>query len=379
MARRAPRRKSHPSKAPQPPVAPRVAPPAAPVSPPAPAAAPAPPETHAAAPAPTAPRTELWIGVALACATVALYWPVHRYDFVNYDDVDYVRRNAPVLAGLTVDSIRWAFTTLYAGFWIPLTWLSFMIDTQLYGTNAGGFHVTNLLLHAISTVLLFVLLSRATGRRWPSAFVAALFALHPLHVESVAWVTERKDVLSTVFLMLTLWVYGRYVARPTLARYLVTLVVLTLGLMAKPMLTTLPLLLLLLDLWPLRRFTGLPPGRLVLEKLPFLALSVAAGLTTMFAGNHIVATAPFAGVPIVARLGNACLSYVLYLVQMVWPSGLAALYPDPGPPAAWRAGGAALILIALTLLALREAGRRPWLTVGWLWYALALVPVSGLV
>lgn len=353
---------------------------------PSPAAAPAKARDVAAATAGssqvsagTVARADLWLALLLAALTIALYWPVHTYDFVNYDDVDYVVQNAPVRAGLTPASVTWAFSALYVGFWIPLTWLSFMADAQLYGANAGGFHVTNVFLHVASTLLLFVLLTRATGRRWPSAFTACLFAIHPLHVESVAWVTERKDVLSTLFLLLTLASYGRYAARPAAGRYLLTLLVFVLGLMAKPMLTTVPLLLLVVDFWPLRRFSGLPPARLLLEKLPFLALAVAAGLLTMFAGNHIVAHAPLEGVAIGDRVASALESYALYLAKAVWPSGLAPLYPDLVPTPAWSAVLAALSLAAITAVALAMRARRPYLIAGWLWYVVALVPVSGLV
>ena len=324
-------------------------------------------------------RSDAPVALLLALATLLLYWPVHGYDFVNLDDVDYVRRNAPVLAGLTLASVRWAFTTLWTSFWMPLTWLSFMVDSQLYGTGPGGYHVTNVLLHVASTILVFLLLARATGRRGPSAFVAGLFALHPLHVESVAWVTERKDVLSTLFMLLTLWCYGRWVARRSAARYLVTLLVFVLGLMAKPMFTTAALLLLVLDLWPLRRFSGVPPVGLLVEKIPFLALALPFAMVTMLAGHHVVARAELTDVPIAARFASACESYLTYLVRTAWPSGLAVLYPEHLPPPLWRTGLAALGLVTVTGVALAAARRRPWVTAGWLWYVVALVPVSGIV
>ena len=325
------------------------------------------------------PRRDALVALCLALATVLLYWPVHAYDFVNLDDVDYIRRNVPVLAGLTLASVRWAFTTLWTSFWMPLTWLSFMVDSQLYGTGAGGYHVTNVLLHAASTVVVFVLLVRATGECWPSAFVAGLFALHPLHVESVAWVTERKDVLSTLVMLLTLGCYGRWVARPTAGRYLVTLVVFVLGLMAKPMFTTGAVLLLVVDLWPLRRFRGLPPVRLLVEKVPFVVLAVPFAMVTMLAGRHVVAPGELTDIPLAARLAAVCESYVTYLARTFWPSGLAVLYPEHLPPPLWQTALAALGLLAVTGFALAEARGRPWLTAGWLWYVLALVPVSGIV
>ncbi len=326
-------------------------------------------------------RVDLGIAILLVAVTVALYWPVHGFDFINFDDVDYVRGNTPVRAGLTLASLEWAFTTLRGSFWIPLTWLSYMVDSQVYGTGAGGYHATNVLLHATSTVLLFEVLRRATGRRWPSALVACLFAVHPVHVESVAWVTERKDTLSTVFLMLTLWSYGAYAARPTVGRYLITVLVFACGLMSKPMLITVPFLLLLVDLWPLGRLRDVPPGRLLLEKLLFLMLAVPSALVAMASGHHldVDAHAPLAGIAIGERLANASESYVLYLWKTVWPTGLGVLYPDPGPPPPWRAALAALALVAMTLFAIRMADRRPWLTAGWLWYVVALLPVSGIV
>ncbi len=320
----------------------------------------------------------MWLAVVLAIVTIALYWPVHGYDFINFDDVDYVRANPPVLAGLTLASVRWAFTSLLGSFWIPLTWLSFMLDSQLYGTGAGGYHVTNALLHVASSVLLFEILRRATGQPWPSAFVAGLFALHPLHVESVAWVTERKDVLSTLFLFLTLAAYGAYAARPTMRRYLLTLLVFVLGLMAKPMLVTLPILLLAVDLWPLDRFPRTPLRRLLVEKIPFLVLSVPAAIVTMSSGGHLDVSAPLAGVPIGPRLLNACENYVVYLVRTIWPSGLCVLYPEYDAPA-WRAVLAGLALAAATVLALRMARRRPYVIAGWVWYLVALAPLVGMV
>jgi tetratricopeptide (TPR) repeat protein len=341
------------------------------------ASPPKPPEADRSVGAVTS-RVDRWIAVLLAAVTIVLYWPVHDYGFINFDDVDYVRSNGPVLAGLTLASVKWAFTSLLGSFWIPLTWLSFMLDSQLYGTGAGGYHVTNALLHVASSVLLFEILRRATGEPWPSVFVAGLFALHPLHVESVAWVTERKDVLSTLFLFLTLAAYGAYAARPTLRRYLLTLLVFVLGLMAKPMLVTLPILLLLVDLWPLDRFRRTPLRRLLVEKTPFLVLSVPAAFVTMFSGGHLDVSAPLAGVPIGTRLLNACENYVVYLGRTIWPSGLCVLYPEYDTPA-WRAVLAGLGLAAATVLALRMARRRPYVIAGWGWYLVSLLPLIGMV
>ena len=325
-----------------------------------------------------ASRVEPWLPVVVAVVTLALYWPVHGYDFINFDDVDYVRANGPVLAGLTPESARWAFTTLLGSFWIPLTWLSFMLDSEVYGTGAGGYHVTNALLHVASSVVLYEILRRATRQPWPSAFVAGLFAVHPLHVESVAWVTERKDVLSTLFLFLTLWAYGAYAARPTTQRYLLTLLVFVMGLMAKPMLVTLPILLLLVDWWPLGRVERTGLRRLLVEKIPFVVLSVPAAFITMFSGGHLDVSAPLEGVPIGTRLLNACENYVVYLGRTIWPSGLCIHYPAYDAPA-WRAVLAGLGLVAATILALRMARRRPYVIAGWGWYLVSLLPLIGMV
>lgn len=368
MSRRAKRRPAEPR--------PQSAPPARASAPVVPAEAP----PTAPAPPPSTPAAfDLRIAVALAIAVVILYWPVHGYDFIRFDDPDYVQSNPPVLAGLTWSSITWAFSNLQAGFWIPLTWLSFMLDTQLFGTGAGGYHVTNVLLHAVNAVGLFALLAGATGRRWESAFVAALFALHPQRVESVAWVTERKDVLSTLFLLLTLWCYGVYARRPSIGRYVLTVALYVLGLTAKPMLTTLPFLLLCIDLWPLGRFTRWPTPRLLLEKLPFLFFSGGSAVMAMVGGHHVDASAPFAGVVVGDRLANAAQSVVLYLLRMVAPVGLAVLYPEHPPPPWWQTAATVALLGAVTAGALRLRSSRPYLIAGWLWYLMALVPVSGIV
>jgi tetratricopeptide (TPR) repeat protein len=347
-----------------------------------PASAPPPAPTSPAARATRpAPASVDWrVAGLLALVTVALYWPVHAYDFVNFDDVDYVRSNAAVRAGLAPSSLAWAFTNLQvAGFWIPLTWLSLMLDSQLFGTGAGGYHVTNVALHVANTVLVFLLLHAATGRRWPSAFVAAAFALHPLHVESVAWVTERKDVLSTLLLLLTLWSYGVYAARPTRRRYLVTLAVFVLGLMAKPMLTTMAALLLVLDVWPLGRIERVPVRRLVLEKVPFLALALPAALVVSFVGHPVDVSDPLAGIPLFARFADVCESYLLPLARTVWPVGLAVHYPDHPPPSVGIVLLQAATLLAATGAALWLGRRRRWIAAGWLWYGIALAPVSGVV
>jgi tetratricopeptide (TPR) repeat protein len=326
--------------------------------------------------------------------TLAAYAPCFRYPFIHFDDPDYVTENAHVQAGLTADSVRWAFTTFACGNWHPLTWLSLQLDRTLYGPNAGGFHLTNVLLHAASTVLLFLVLSSMTGLFWRSGFVAALFALHPLNVEPVAWVAERKGVLSTFFWMLTLAAYLYYVRRPSVGRYAVVLLALVLGLMAKSMLVTLPLVLLLLDYWPLERLrfvgqdshpvggasTGSESYPTILEKLPLVAVVLAWCVIAYIAQHRIGALPSFDRYPATARIWNALSSYAGYLGKMFWPLDLAAYYPHPGAAvSAAGAGVAGLLLLAVSVLVLGPGHRRKYLSMGWFWYLLTLVPVIGLV
>lgn len=325
-------------------------------------------------------RLDLGIALLLVVATVAVYWPVHAYDFIPFDDPDYVKANAPVLAGLTAESVRWAFTTTLGSFWIPLVWLSFMVDTELYGTGPGGYHITNVILHVACTLIVFEALRRGTGRRWPSAFVAALFALHPLHVESVVWITERKDTLSTFFLFLGLWAWGAYGRRPRARWYIATFVCMACGLMAKPMLVTVPALLLLLDLWPLGRFGSATLRRLAVEKVPFALLGIFPAYIAMATGGHLDYDPQLGVAEMLARIGHALESCFVYLWRMVWPAGLAVLYPEHlAPPPPWRVGIATLALGGTTAFTLRELPRRPYLAAGWLFYLVSLVPVSGIV
>jgi Flp pilus assembly protein TadD len=327
-------------------------------------------------------RTHLLVCGALALGTLVVYAPTLGYPFVYYDDHVYVYENPQVQPGLTLDGAYWALTTFHGGNWHPLTWLSLQLDAALYGgLNAGGFHLTNVLLHTANTLLLFVVLSRMTGAVWRSAVVAGLFALHPLHVESVAWVAERKDVLSALFWMLTLAAYLGYVRRPGVGRYLLVLLALALGLMAKPMLVTLPCVLLLLDYWPLGRWeSAVSSGRLVLEKLPLFALVLAACIVTCLAQSEGGAMVELQAVPLEARLENALLAYVAYLGQTAWPLHLAVHYPHPGLAVpAEQALGAALFLAVVTALLLVAGRPWPYLAVGWLWYLGTLVPVLGLV
>ncbi len=324
---------------------------------------------------------KLVVCTILALSTLAIYWPVTGHQFISYDDREYVTDNDHVQAGLTSKSLYWSFTTPHAANWHPLTWLSHILDVHLHGTDAGGHHLTSLLLHVANTVLLLCVLCRMTGARWSSSFVAALFALHPLHVESVAWVAERKDVLSTFFWMLTLLAYVRYVERPAVNRYLPVVLFLALGLMSKPMLVTLPFVLLLLDYWPLKRFRPGQPGgtRLVLEKVPLFALSTASAVVTNLVQRAGGTVEPLSVHPISFRIANALVSYVAYLRKMLWPGDLAVFYPFPRAIPWWHVAGALLLLASISLVAIRAARRNPYLVVGWLWYLGTLVPVIGLV
>ena len=345
-------------------------------------------------------RADLLIYLALLALTVAVYWPVGGFDFINYDDAEYVAENLRVQMGVTSQNVTWAFQTFYFENWHPLTWLSYMLDYQLFGLNPAAFHLVNMVFHAFNTLLLFAVFKRMTGARWPSAFVGALFALHPLHVESVAWVAERKDVLCAFFGMLTLWAYARYVERPRLGRYFLALLFFAWGLMAKPMLVTLPFVLLLLDFWPLGRvrFGAAQPQpastpasvwrqsgknspqsilRLVAEKTPFFILTALSSIVTYSAQQGARVT--IASLPVTQRIANALVSYGRYVLNTLWPTDLAVFYPHPGHWPAWQVGGAGLLLAAVTLFAFRRWRNSPYLTVGWLWYLGMLVPVIGLV
>jgi len=317
--------------------------------------------------------------IFLILATWAVYGEVRHHQFIQLDDGAYVLENPRVSGGLTSSGIVHAFTTLHAGYWIPLTWLSHMVDCQLFGLSPGGHHLTNLLFHIANSLLLFLWLNRATRALGPSFLVAALLALHPLHVESVAWVAERKDVLSTFFWLLTMWAYLRYAELPVGGRYLLVLICFSLGLMAKPMLVTLPLALLLLDFWPLGR-QGVAVKRLVLEKAPLLVLSALFGLVTIYAQREAGALAGLGELPLAARVATALAAYAWYPLKMFWPSHLAVLYPEPLEAIPlWQALGAGLILALVSLGVARQSRRRPYLPVGWLWYLGTLFPVIGLV
>ncbi len=333
-------------------------------------------------------RQAILIGVCLAVLIAAVYWPVGHAGFINYDDNKYVTENPHVQGGFTVPAVVWAFTANYAAYWLPLTWLSFALDYEWFGMNAGGYHAVNVLLHAADAVLLFLVLRRMTGATWRSACVAALFGVHPLHVESVAWIAERKDVLSGLFWLLALWEYVRYVERPTRGRYAVTVVWYAMGLMAKPTVITLPFVLLLLDYWPLGRTRWMPSvvghhaplrfGELVREKIPFFALAAVSCVLTTRAQHGGGAISSMERLPVGLRLANAVVSYVRYIEKAVWPSKLAVFYPyRVWPPSVVFVAGA--ILVAVSAVVIRRARREPYLAVGWFWFLGTLVPAIGLV
>jgi Tfp pilus assembly protein PilF len=368
-------------------------------------------------------RHTFLICLFLAITIIAIYWHVNNHDFVNFDDNKYITENRHVQTGLTSGNITWAFTTFHAGNWHPLTWISHMLDCQLFGMKPGFHHLVNLFFHVANTLLLFFILHRMTKGLWQSAFVAAVFAIHPLHVESVAWVTERKDVLSTFFWMLTMGAYVFYVERRELKRYLLALFFFALGLMAKPMLVTLPFVLLLLDYWPLRRLTigkssvnehtqsEKSPNthrkkkerqrsaikaehtnktekqtrqqplmvQIILEKVPFFVLSLASSIVTYMAQQKGGAVGSLQSFPLTARIANALVSYCGYIGKMIWPADLAVLYPHPGMLPTWEVVAAVFFLGLTTFLIIRAVKRFPCLTVGWLWYLGTLVPVIGLV
>ncbi len=354
----------------------------------------------------------LWICLLLAAITLAVYWPVTGYEFVGYDDPDFITANPTVQAGLTVPGLHYALGAEVARNWHPLTILSHMLDCQFFKLNAGRHHLTSLLLHTANTLLLFLVLKRMTGALWRSALVAALFAWHPLHVESVAWVAERKDVLSALFWWLTLWAWLAYTdacknpGSKSKLFYSLAVFLFVLAAMSKPMVVTLPCVLLLLDFWPLGRFQlrapppsprsgraksrpapplvqpavgRLPSWRLLLEKIPFFAISAALCCKTFLVQKGGGAMLDTANLPLLSRLGNAFISYLRYPAKMFWPANLSALYIRIGDWPAWEVGGAVLLLAGLTAWMVGQARRRPWLAMGWFWYAGMLVPVIGLV
>ncbi len=334
-------------------------------------------------------RRELLVCLALVLCTLAVYWPIQGHGFLNLDDGAYVSQNAHVRAGLTWSSIRWAFTTGYFSYWHPLTWLSHMLDYQLFALDPAGHHATSIQLHTAAVLLLFLLLRQTTGSLWRSAFAAAFFALHPLRVESVAWISERKDVLSALLWMLTMLAYVWYAKRPSILRYAALLLSFALGLMAKPMLVTLPFVLLLFDYWPLRRIgktseespTKPAPAKiLLLEKVPLFILAAASAIITLAITTRSGAAPSLTRHSLQARIALSLVAYVKYVAMILWPHDLAILYPHPSAPFPWwQVAAAAFFLGGMTLLAAFAARRHGYLPVGWLWFLVTLVPVIGVV
>jgi Tfp pilus assembly protein PilF len=333
-------------------------------------------------------RPDFLILVALAVLTLGIYAQVIGHQFITFDDDSYIKENPMVNRGVTLAGLAWAFTTFYKANWHPLTWIAHMIDSQLFGLNAGGHLLVSALIHVANTLLVFWFLLRATHARWPSALVAALFALHPLHVESVAWAAELKDTLSTLFGLLSLIAYVRYAQAPSSSRYAWTAITLALGLLAKPMLVTWPFVMLLLDYWPLRRLSQSTSRKnflvsiapLLREKLPLFALVTASAVITSVAQSHGGAVRTFTDFPIALRLPNALVSYAKYLLLTFWPHDLAVCYPfAPTGIPTWQIIGAAFLLIGITAFCLFQRKIRPYLIVGWLWFLGTLVPVIGLV
>jgi tetratricopeptide (TPR) repeat protein len=354
----------------------------------------------------------LWISLVLAAGTLLVYWPVTKFQFVSYDDTDFVTANPHVQAGLTFEGFKWVWHSEVARNWHPMTMLTHMLDCQMFGLNAGGHHLVNVLFHIANAVLLFHLLRLMTAVVWRSAFVAALFAWHPLHVESVAWIAERKDVLSAFFWFLTMWTYVRYVRELGAQNskfklyYALALLFFALGLMSKPMLVTVPFVLLLLDFWPLARLKPLQtaakappesrkrkaqaipavaagkkifPGRLLWEKVPFLVMSAGLCVVTYSIQKHGGAMLTGRDLPVASRIENALISYLRYIEKMFWPDHLAGLYLRSGGWPLWLAVLAAVALLIVTIFVVRQRRERPWLAMGWLWYLGTLVPVLGLV
>jgi protein O-mannosyl-transferase len=344
---------------------------------------------------------DVWGCLFLVVITLTLYWPVQNYDFVNFDDDLYVTENPHIQKGLTLKSVIWAFSLSHERntYWHPLTWLSHALDCGLYGLQPGKHHLTSLMFHMANSILLFMVFKWMTGAFWRSAFVATLFAIHPINVDSVAWVAERKNVVSTFFWMLTMLTYVYYTRKPALGRYLLTFLMYVLGLLTKPMLVTLPFVLLLLDYWPLKRhlyeqpsrnkdagqtktamttgFKRFPPFQLIVEKIPFFILS---GLSIGLSALSVQEKAPLATlVPMDLRISNALVSYVKYIGNMIWPQGLTVFYPYPRMVPMWETIGALLLLVCVSVLAIRSIQKAPYFIIGWLWFLGTFVPVLGLV
>ncbi len=316
------------------------------------------------------PYTPLLICLVLAVSIFAVYGQLASADFINFDDNAYVYENPHVRSGLTASGVRWAFTTFDFFYWTPVTWLSHMLDCQVFGLNAGWHHLINVLWHTLNSLLVFLIFRRMTHTMWRSAAVAALFALHPLRVESVSWIAERKDVLSAFFLLCAIWAYLRYNEKPTNGRYGIVLLTMLMGLISKPMLVTVPLLLLVLDYWPLRR-------RAFADKVPLAILAAFSALLTLV-GQHRMGAMGM-NISVAHRAANAVISYSRYLGKTLWPENLAILYPYPNSISGWEVSGAAAMVVVLTSVCLRLRRGHPYLFAGWIWFVAGLIPVIGLV
>ena len=338
-------------------------------------------------------RQKLIVYIVLIVVTFAVFWQVNQYNFINFDDPGYVTENSHIQSGFTLDGFRWAFSTKDSGLWNPLVWLSLMFDYQLHGLNAGGYHLTNLILHVMSALLLFWLFNRMTGAIWKSAFVAAIFALHPLHVESVAWIAERKDVLSAFFWMLTLCLYVYYTEKPVIRRYLLVLLCFTCALMSKPMVITLPIVMILLDYWPLDRLqsdkkklsetkiAGIIPLWQLKEKIPFFILSAVMVIITLYNPNtHDMSdTRDLQHYSLISRLANAPVAFVTYLEKTFWPHNMAVFYPFSDQIPLWQVLGASLLILVISVAVIIMMKRLPYLFTGWMWYAITIAPVIGII
>jgi len=325
----------------------------------------------------------LLASVLLSIAVLTVYFNVQYFEFVNYDDPPYVTANQIVKSGLTWKGFAWALTTMYYANWHPLTWISYMLDYEIFGLRAGGYHLTNLLLHILNSIMIFYVFKRMTDKFWQSFTVAALFALHPLHVESVAWISARKDVLSTFFWFSTIYAYLLYIERPVILRYIFVMLSFAIGLTAKPMLVTLPFVLVLLDYWPLRRFdfglTARSMIKLLLEKVPLMTLSIVSSIITFLAQSESQATASLDLLSLEARISNALLSYAKYVLKMLLPVDLAVLYPHPGFISIEHLIASAVLIVAITISVIYFSRHHPYLSTGWFWYLGTLIPVIGIV
>ncbi|RJQ60494.1 MAG: tetratricopeptide repeat protein [Desulfobacteraceae bacterium] len=334
-------------------------------------------------------RPDYWISFALILAILGAYGPITNYPFINLDDSVYVYENPHIREGLSLKGIRWALTATYASNWHPLTWLSHMADVTLFGMNPGLHHLTNLYLHVINSLMLFLFLKRFTGSDWKSGMVAMLFALHPINVESVAWVSQRKTLLCALFWILTMWSYCRNAEHPGLGRYMIVLLCFVVGLLAKPAIVSLPIILLFLDRWPLERYakhSDLFSGgskalawRLILEKIPLFLFAAFESIITFWAQKSGGAVTTLTVLPLDVRVSNAIVSYISYLKQMLFPINLVILYPHPRWIPGWQIAGSALLLALIAFLAVKDARRRPYVIVCWLWYGVALIPMIGIV